>query len=97
MLGFLKNPWLKNSNGKADAMLTFAAASFVVTSFCILLSMVESLSFAGGTITLKSPDQTLVLAYLGACFTSYVMRRNTKDKLDLEHKKLESHSNVLGE
>jgi hypothetical protein len=42
-----------------------------------------------GTVHLEfgNADASLVLGYLGACFTSYVMRRNTKDKLDFEEVK----------
>jgi ABC-type nickel/cobalt efflux system permease component RcnA len=73
--------WLKNSSGEPDAMLTFAALSFAVTSLCVLLSMVESTSLGNFDLDLKSPDMMLVSTYLATCFTSYVIRRNKKDQI----------------
>jgi len=88
--------WLKNSSGKQDAMLTFATASFALTSLCILLSMVESVSTAGAAnVVLKAPSETLVLGYLGAAFTSYVLRRNKKDHLEAEQAKVEMQNGIL--
>lgn len=63
-------------------MLTFAFVSFVITSFIIVASVFKSVAFKTFSIELIQPDNTLVLGYLGAAFTSYVMRRNAKDKLD---------------
>jgi hypothetical protein len=79
------NLWIKNSKGHPDAMLTFAFISFIVTTLCVMLSVVSSISVAGKVnVALKAPDATLVLGYLGASFTSYVFRRNKKDQVDHE-------------
>lgn len=87
--------WLKNSKGHADAMLTFATISFFVTSLCVFLSMLESVSLGGAEIVLKAPSETLVLGYLGAAFTSYVLRRNKKDHLDHEQAKEEMKNGII--
>lgn len=95
MLGFR---WLKNSNGKQDAMLTFATSAFALTSLCIILSMVESIVVPGAAdIKLKAPSETLVLGYLGAAFTSYVFRRNKKDHLAHEEAKVQMQNGILPE
>lgn len=88
--------WLKNSYGEQDAMLTFATAAFALTSLCILLSMVESVSIVGAAdIQLKAPSETLVLGYLGAAFTSYVLRRNKKDQIASDEAKVEMQNGIL--
>jgi len=71
----MKFNWIKNTKGRPDSMLTFATISFIVVSFIILLSVIKSLSIKETTINFALPDTTLVLGYLGACFSSYVVRR----------------------
>jgi purine-cytosine permease-like protein len=78
---------LKNSKGKPDAMLTFAAISFLVSSFAVLMGVIKVITVGTVHLEFGNADASLVLGYLGACFTSYVMRRNTKDKLDFEEVK----------
>lgn len=75
---------LKNSKGKPDAMLTFAAVSFLVSSFAVVMGVVKVITVGAVHLEFGSADASLVLGYLAACFTSYVLRRNTKDKLDFE-------------
>jgi hypothetical protein len=74
--------WIKNSDGKPDAMLTFATLSWLVVSICVFLSMFKELKFGmHEDIHISIPDSTLLLGYLGATFGSYVARRYSGDKL----------------
>lgn len=74
--------WLKNSASKSDAMLTFAAVSFVITSLCVLASVIESITVGTHEVKFRSADTALVSMYMASTFGAYVLRRNTKDKLE---------------
>ena len=78
--------WIKNSNGNCDAMLTFATMSFVICAFAILAPVLNGfhIPFSNYSLSFGTPDTTLVLAFLGATFTSYVVRRNKKDDIEAE-------------
>lgn len=82
----MKLDWrLKDAHGNPSSMLTFAAVAFLITSLCVVLSVIESINIGGhAQIALKAPDSTLVLGYLGATFTSYVFRKNKKDQVEHE-------------
>lgn len=80
---------LKNSEGKPDAMFTFAVFSWVVTVFCIVAPMLNgtAVPYTSYVFRFVPPETSLVVAFLAAGFTSYVVRRNAKLKADLELKK----------
>jgi hypothetical protein len=84
--------WIKNTNGKSDAMLTFAAVSFAVVTLNIFLSSFDSVSFSNFNITFKALDSSIMAIYLGSTFTAYVSRRWTDKKY---HK--EESSSMLSE
>lgn len=79
--------WFKNSKGREDATLTFAAISFYISSIAVILGMLKTINIGTFHLEFNGADPTLVLGYIAACFTSYVMRRNTKDKIDLDELK----------
>lgn len=77
------NWMMKNSAGEPCAMLTLTVCSWVVATLLIALSL-----FSGDVkiepwvdLKMKAVDPTLYAAYLGATFTSYVIRRNKKDTI----------------
>ncbi len=70
---------LKNSSNETDGSFTFAAISFLVTTFCVLLSCFDSLTIGSVVLRFKGADNTLLLGYLTAAFSTYVVRRTTKD------------------
>jgi len=72
--------WMKNTDGKADSMLTFAFIAFSVVTLNILLSTFGRISFRGFEIGLQAMDAATMTAYLGASFTAYVSRRWTDRK-----------------
>jgi hypothetical protein len=86
--------WIKNSNNKEDAMLTFATVGFVVSSLSVLASLMESLTIGDFQIIFKTPSESLVTVYLAAVFTSYVVRRNSKDKIESEDAKFDIQNGV---
>ena len=69
--------WIKNTEGRADAMLTFATVSFIAVTLNILLATVGQLSYGGHSITFSTLDSGTMGVYLGATFTAYVSRRLT--------------------
>ena len=88
--------WFKNSGGKPDAMFTLAVASWGVTTLLLLASVLQGEVKVGNvSFTLGAPDATLMLGYLGACFTSYVVRRNKKDQLASENSQHMLENGVL--
>lgn len=75
---------MRNSDGKKDAMFTTAIVSFIVTAACVMLPMLNGfiIPWTDYAINLEMPDTTLVLGFLGVCFTGYVTRRNAKLKAE---------------
>ena len=71
---------LKNSAGVKDAMLTFAVGGFLITGLTVVLSLVSKISVGETDLILRTPDTTLIAAFLGATLVAYVTRRNVKDK-----------------
>ena len=76
--------WIKNTNKRPDAMLTFAAISFFVVTLNMFLSSFESISIGTVSIMFKSLDSSVMAVYLGATFTAYVSRRWTDKKYGKE-------------
>jgi len=83
--------WIKNTAGKPDSMLTFAVGGFFTVIGAITCSILAGSKFVIGAqeVMISSPDATLVTAFLGATLLAYVNRRNKKDDLSHELKKLE--------
>ncbi len=80
--------WFKNSGGKSDAMFTLAVLSWVVVTFSVLASLFHGdIKIGNVSFTLNEPNAMLLLGYLGACYTGYVVRRNKKAQLESEDKK----------
>jgi hypothetical protein len=77
------NWMMRDSKGDKDAMLTFAFWSFIVVSFCIVLSMFKTVALKKFEIELASPDSALLLGYLAATFGAYVTRKYHKGKLEI--------------
>jgi len=69
--------WIKNTEGKPDAMLTFAIISFAVVTLNILLATVGQISFSGNEIQFETLDSGAMGVYLTATFSAYVGRRLT--------------------
>lgn len=76
--------WIKNTNGKKDAMLTFATFSFLVVTLNVFLSTFETISFGDTTVVFKALDTSVMAMYLGSTFTAYVSRRWTDRKYGRE-------------
>ena len=73
---------MKNSYGEPDGVFTFSAIAFAIVSMCVLMSVFSSIVIGSLTFNIRIPDEGLLLGYLGSTYTAYVLRRNTKDKLD---------------
>ena len=69
--------WIKNTDGKPDAMLTFATISFFAVTLNVLLATIGQLSIAGNIIEFQTLDSGTMGVYLAATFTAYVSRRLT--------------------
>jgi len=82
---------LKNSKGVPDSMLTFAVMGAGTVVGAIIASVLAGSKFVVGSqeIVLHSPDATVVTAFLGATLLAYVNRRNKKDELEHDLKKIE--------
>jgi len=76
--------WIKNSDGKQDAMLTFATISFFIVTLSIILSSISEINFSNFKITFIPLDPSLASIYLGATFTAYVTRKWTDKKFEIE-------------
>lgn len=69
------NLWIKNTDGKPDAMLTFATAAFLFVLFKLFFNGAEIEGYDFGTI-----DSDQIAAVLGPTFLAYVGRRYTDAK-----------------
>jgi len=76
------NFWFKNSNGKKDAMLTFATISFIVVTFSIALSSISEINIGDFRISFIPLEAGLASIYIGATFTAYVTRKYTDKKFE---------------
>ena len=73
--------WMaRNSSGQRDGIFTFAVVAFIVMTCAVVFSMFESVSIMEHTFTFSEPDFSLLSVYFAGAFTSYVMRRNAKDR-----------------
>ena len=88
--------WIKNSNGKQDAMLTFATISFAIVSLNILLSTLQEVSIGAGTFSFQPMDPGTMTAYLAATFGAYVSRRWTRARYstDIEDSEVVLENNL---
>lgn len=73
----MKLGWVKNTEGKPDAMLTFALVSFSVVTANVFLSTFGTIEIGGFSLTFTPMSGEIMAAYLGATFTAYVSRRFT--------------------
>ena len=76
--------WVTNTNGKKDAMLTFATFSFTVVTLNMFLSTFDTITVGGVSVVFKSLDSSVMAIYLGSTFTAYVSRRWTDRKYHRE-------------
>lgn len=79
--------WIKNTDKKPDAMLTFATVAFIIVTLNLFLATFGTITIAGFTMSFVAMNASTMSAFLGATFTAYVSRRWT-DKKYLETKKL---------
>jgi hypothetical protein len=75
-----KTWWIKNTNGKPDAMLTFAFFSFLVVTLNVFLSTFGMVQIGDFALQFEALDSSVMAIYLGATFTAYVSRRFTDTK-----------------
>lgn len=91
--------WIKNTEGKPDAMLTFATISFFAVTLNVLLATIGHISFGGNSIELQTLDSSTMGVYLAATFTAYVSRRLTDKHYtgtqDVKGKKVEKQDSPL--
>ncbi len=69
---------LKNADDQPSGSFTFATISFIVVTFCVLMSAIETVNVGTLHITFKPVDTTLALGYLAASFSTYIVRRTTE-------------------
>ena len=74
--------WIKNTDGKPDAMLTFAFFAFSVVTLNILLATFGRISYKEFELGLQPMEASAMTAYLAATFTAYVTRRWTDRKYE---------------
>jgi hypothetical protein len=81
--------WIKNTDGKKDAMLTFATLSFLAITANVILATIGSLTVGDVAIQFQALDSSVMAVYLGATFTAYVSRRWTDRRYGGDEKKEE--------
>ena len=73
--------FLRNTDGKKDAMLTFAFTGFIVVLFKYLVSGVAA-DIAGHSVNFGTVDASMMAALLTPTLGAYVARRYTDKKFD---------------
>jgi uncharacterized membrane protein len=76
--------WIKNTDGKPDAMLTFATIAFVVVIFNIFLATFGTMTIFGFTISFVAMEAGTMTAFLAPTLMAYVSRRWTSRAYPLE-------------
>jgi hypothetical protein len=75
----MKLPWIDNTAGKPDAMLTMGLMGFVVVLLKVLLGGM-TVALAGKSLTLGTIDAGTIGAVLTPTLGAYVARRYTDRK-----------------
>lgn len=75
----MRLPWVRNTKGRPDAMLTFAVVSFGVVLAKFIISG-ASISVSGHDIHFGSVDAASIAALLTPTFGAYVARRHSDTK-----------------
>lgn len=70
---------LKNSENEHDGSFTFAAISFFVVTTAVVMSCFDNMVLGPIEVHFRSVDSALALGYLAATFSTYIVRRTTKD------------------
>lgn len=73
-----KSLWIRNTNGKPDAVLTMVFVGFVIVMFKVLCS--GSITILGNAYSSSGIDPETILAVLTPTFGAYVGRRWTDSK-----------------
>jgi len=90
-----KSWWVKNTDGKPDAMLTFALFSFIVITINVFLSTFGVITVGDVTMQFEALDSSVMAVYLGSTFTAYVSRKWTDRKFLPDSGKPEAKSGGL--
>lgn len=80
---------MRNSKGEHDGTWSFAVISFIIVTIIVICSMFNHIAIWGFSITFNEPNIGLITLYFGGAFTSYILRRNSKDKTDTSNVKPE--------
>lgn len=71
--------WIKNSDGKPDAMLSFSLVAFITVIFKVFFGGTTWI-LGKQTVTITSIDPGMITALLGPTLFSYIARRWTDAK-----------------
>ena len=71
------NIWIRNTDGKRDAVLTMTLMGFIVVLFKFLFAGVTVMGFSAGTI-----DASMIAAVLTPTLGAYVARRYTDKNME---------------
>lgn len=80
------NWMIKDSKGNKSATLTFAAIGMVISSIAVLASVMETFSVGDWSIAFREVDSTLILGFLAATVSAYVVRRGKGDQIEADTK-----------
>jgi hypothetical protein len=86
------NIWLKNTDGKRDAMLTFATVSFAIVTIVYLLSSIDEIKYKDLHIDFNLVPIDAMSLYLASTFSAYVARKWTDVKYKKPEKKIDVDS-----
>lgn len=72
--------WMfKNSENQHDGSFTFAVISFFVVTVAVIMSCFDHMEIGPIEVHFRSVDSALALGYLTATFSTYLVRRTTKE------------------
>ena len=79
--------WMKNTEGRPDAVLTMAFVGFMIVAIKILFAGAV-IEFNGNKYSFGAPDASVIGALLGPTLGAYVTRRWTEKKYPAKDKVL---------
>lgn len=95
----MKFNWMiKNSKGEFDGTWSLAVYSWLIVSFCMIVSLIDSVTGKNLSFSIKGVESSVLLGYLATMTGGHLINKSNAGKLEVEKLKINSseHQNQIG-